>query len=147
MFSATSRLVIGIPIPMGGVTSLSSQSVHSTWKRPSARRLSTGACVFDREGSGTAEQGTPGEGDFAVRVKQSPECGPAPVTYLPASLRNPDAAGGWCDHNLQSTHRTDQPTWTRRSFSPRGDRWRRERSAMRPSASEESRVALHLVVA
>jgi hypothetical protein len=27
------------------------------------------------------------------------------------------------DHNLQSTHCIESPTWTGRWFSPRGDRW------------------------
>jgi hypothetical protein len=27
------------------------------------------------------------------------------------------------DHNLQSTHCLEPPTWTGRWFSPRGDRW------------------------
>jgi hypothetical protein len=30
------------------------QHAHSTWKRPSARRMRTGACMSDEEGSDTA---------------------------------------------------------------------------------------------
>ena len=49
---------------------------------------------------------------------------PRPGDLSPGFMAQP---GRWWrmvyDHNLQSTHCTDQPTFTGRWFSPRGDRW------------------------